>query len=107
MKAIWGLAALGMLTGCHSLNPDPPEIAQCEKYILAKLKAPGTYKRNEASSLGIPFQKPTYWMVGIDYSSADTGSAPAPGGQVCTFPLANGRPDTSKYIDFDRQSFQR
>ena len=107
MRALGGLMALGLLAGCHGGFFDPPEIAQCEKYILAKLKSPGSYKRIEASSLGIPFQKPEYWTVGIDYDTVDSHNTPVHVGQVCDFPLADGKPDTSKYIDFDRDNFKR
>jgi hypothetical protein len=107
MKAMLGLAGLALLTGCHGGLFDPPEITQCEKYILAKLKPPRSYKRVQVDSLGIPFQKPEYWTVGIAYDTVDAHNATVHDSQVCDFPLANGKPDTSKYIDFDRDNFKR
>lgn len=104
MKVLLPIALI-TLSGCSTF--DPPEVAACEKYLVAKLKAPSTYKRINASSVGVPYAKPTEWDVDIEYDAANAFNTPIRDHQLCQFPLSNGRPDTSKYIDFDAALMSR
>jgi len=104
VKAIRALIAVGLLVGCQGGLFDAPEVAQCEKYIRAKLEKPDSYKRVESASLALPFPKAEYWEVGIDYSFVSRTNMRASGSQLCDFPLVGGKADTSRYIDFDRQN---
>ena len=104
MKTTQGIMAVGLLTGCGNVFAAPPDVAQCEKYILAKLQKPNTYKRVESASLRLNDSKTEYWEVGIDYTFVDASNTNVQGHQLCDFPLVDGKPDTSKYIDFDREN---
>lgn len=97
MKAIVWLAPFA-LVGC---SVQSAEVKQCEDYLLAKLKAPATYKQVEASSIGIPFDKPKEWSVIIKYDAANTYGTPIRESQICIFPVKDGRPVTGGYINFD------
>ena len=106
VKPIHALIVAGLvLTGCEGLLFDSPEVAQCEKYILAKIQKPDTYKRGEYASLIIP-AVPKYWQVAIEYTFVDDSGATVETHQICDFPLAGGKADTSKYIDFDRENVE-
>jgi len=106
MNGIWALIAVGLLAGCHRSFSDAPEVARCEKYIRAKLEKPDSYRRIESASLALPYPKATYWEVGIDYSFEFEGASNTPGhgSQLCDYPLVDGKADTSRYIDFDRNN---
>lgn len=104
MNGLKALIALGLLAGCQGGSFGAPEVARCEKYIRAKLAKPDSYKRVESASLALPYPKATYWEVGIDYTFVDAANAPAHGSQLCDFPLADGKADISRYIDFDRNN---
>ena len=84
------------LSGC-----DKPEIKQCEEYIIAKLRAPSTDKRIEASGIRSPWDKPQRYMVQIEYDAANAYGTPIRSVQFCAFSLKGLGPDTSKYYDFD------
>lgn len=104
MRVMQGLIVVGLvLTGCEGPLFDSAEVAQCEKYILAKLQKPDTYKRGEYASLIIP-AVPKYWQVAIEYTFVDASNATVETHQICDFPLAGDKADTSKYIDFDREN---
>ena len=85
------------LSGCFERQ----EIQQCESYAIAKLKAPSTYKRIDASGAPTPQDRPTEYTVTVSYDAANLYGVPIRETQVCVFPLKNGEPDTSKHIDFD------
>ncbi len=102
MRALVTLLPLSVLWSCSSL--DAPEIKQCEEYLLAKLKAPATYKRVEASSFAYPDYRPERRTVIIKYDAANSYNAPIRDTQICQFPSVKGQPDTSNYIDFDADS---
>jgi len=104
MKWITPLIAFLFLAGCQGVLSGPPEVAQCEKYIRAKLVKPNSYKRIESASLALPYPTARYWEVGIDYSFTNASGITARGSQVCDYPLAAGKADTSKAIDFDRDN---
>jgi hypothetical protein len=104
MKALGPLIAIGLLAGCQGAFSGPPEVAQCEKYIRAKLEKPDSFQRIESASLALPFPKATYWEVGMDYSFVSGSGTPAHGSQLCDFPLVGGKADTSHYIDFDNNN---
>lgn len=90
------------LGSCSSV--EPAEIKQCEDYLVAKLKAPATYKRIEASSFVDSDHKPPRQTVIIQYDAVNSYNAPIRDMQVCQFAVAKGRPDTGNYIDFDGES---
>lgn len=98
-----GIVALVLLPIAATACSDRPEIAQCEAFILKKLKAPSTYKRITATGIGIPYESPKEYSVSIEYDAANAYGVPVRGTQICTYPLKDGRADTSAYIDFDRR----
>lgn len=87
------------LAGCGAF--DPPEVTDCERHIISKLRSPSTYKRIDASGIGIPFDKPLKYSVTIEYDAANAYGTPVRERQLCVFAVKNGRPDTSLYYDFD------
>lgn len=104
MNAICALIAAGLLAGCQGGLFDAPEVSQCETYIRAKLDKPDSYQRIESASLPLPYPKAKYWEVGIEYSFLSAANTPARGSQLCDFPLVDGKADTSRHIDFDRNN---
>ncbi|MCJ8158353.1 hypothetical protein [Sphingomonas sp. LaA6.9] len=95
MKKWAGLVVLGALAlgGC-----DKPEIKICEDFILNKLRSPSTYKRIKASGIKVGEK----YSVTVEYDAANAYGAPIRDNQICVFGLKDGRPDTTKTYDFDR-----
>jgi hypothetical protein len=98
------LSVAGLLAGCQGGFAGPPEVAQCEKYVRAKLAKPDSFKLLESASLALPYPNATYWEVGMDYGFVSASGAPGHGSQLCDFPLVDGKADTSRYIDFDNNN---
>ena len=80
---------------------DGPEIKVCEDYILAKLRSPSTYKRIEVDGINVPYENPDRYHLSITYDAANAYGTPVRETQSCVFGLKGGKPDTSKYYDFD------
>ncbi|MFX4088057.1 hypothetical protein ACKU27_23480 [Sphingobium yanoikuyae] len=95
MRIIY-LLPLIMVTGC-----DKPEIKQCEDHIIRKLRSPSTYKRINASGIETPYQNPKNYTVKITYDAANAYGTPVREEQLCVFGLRDGKPDTTKYYEFD------
>ena len=92
------LICLG-LAACDT--PERRAIEQCESHIKGKLRSPSTYKRIEASGIGVPFQKPEKYSVSVEYDAANVYGTPIRDRQLCVFALKDGKPDTSLRYDFD------
>lgn len=73
----------------------------CEKHILSKLRSPSTYRQVSTTAIELPFEKPTNYHLTIEYDAANAFGTPVRDRQICIFALKNGKPDTSKYYDFD------
>jgi len=84
-----------LIAGCAEYTP--PEVRACEDYLMAKLKAPATYKRvgfSSAATDGIQH-------VSIEYDAANSYGVPLRETQLCAFPIKDGQPDVA-YRDHDR-----
>lgn len=90
------LLLLFMFAGCG----EDPAIRQCEDYAVAKLRSPSTYKRAEAYGFVTDDHVPKY-LVFLSFDAANAFGTPVRETQYCTYPLRNGAPDTTGYIDFD------
>ena len=113
------LCAVVLLTLAGCDKPLSPPVAQCEKYLVSKLRSPSTYKRVSYSEIlvdpakiaepgdGIDPNGEPYYAVSIDYDANNAFNAPIRGQQLCQFDLVDGKPDTSGYIDFDQELLDR
>lgn len=102
-RHVWrtGLCLLGLVTlaSCDALLP--PEIKDCERFVIGKLRAPTTYHRVEAHKTLMDDLKPPEIWVSIEYDAANAYGTPIRDRQICQYPLVNGRADLSKHIDHD------
>jgi hypothetical protein len=85
------------LSGCG----DRPEIADCERFLTTKLRSPSTYERISADTKRMTTLNPQEQWVSIEYDAANAYGTPIRGSQICKYPLVDGRPDTSGYINHD------
>jgi hypothetical protein len=84
-------------TACSNLF-DPAEVTKCEKYVISKLDKPDSYKRHQTASLSLG----KYWEVGIEYGYTDkNGTAVSRAWQTCDYPIVDGKPDVSKFLELD------
>jgi hypothetical protein len=93
MRLILGL--LVVLAGCNAL--DRPEVKDCENYLKGKLRSPSTYKRISTYSYAANGKQ----HVSIEHDAANAYGTPIRATQFCFYPIKNGKPDTSQYIDHD------
>jgi hypothetical protein len=97
MRKIVMLGLVVFPSACSKLF-DPPEVTKCEKYVVSKLDRPDTYKRGQHASLSLG----KYWEVGIEYSYINKSGAAVPRAwQTCDYPIVNGKPDVSKFLELD------
>jgi hypothetical protein len=97
MRKIVMLALAVLPTACSKLF-DPPELTKCEKYVVSKLDRPDTYRRGRHASLSLG----KYWEVGIEYKYVDNNGTTIPRAwQTCDYPIVNGKPDPSKFIELN------
>ncbi|WP_037462616.1 hypothetical protein [Sphingobium herbicidovorans] len=102
MGEIMRFAVLAMLWAVGSCSmPENEAVKACEDFILTKLRSPSTYKRIEASGSLVPFDKPETFTAVVEYDAANAYGTPIRDRQVCVFGLKDGKPDTSRYYDFD------
>lgn len=93
------------LAGCGSL--DAPEVKRCEEQLLAKLKAPASYKRVKLSVTDINPQNPsdlknlTERWVTIEYDAVNSFNAPLRDTETCRYPLKNGQADLWNAVEDD------
>lgn len=95
MRLIW-LMLFCLLTACDDLV-----VKQCEDHIFKKLRSPSTYKRINIEGTDVPYPNPDRHHLRITYDAANAYGTPVREEQVCVFGLKDGKPDTSKYYDFD------
>ncbi len=97
MFRLLAASALIFIAGCSA---EKPEVEDCERYLMPKLKAPATYKRVEGKS----YVDGKVAKVFITYDAANSYGTPIRGIQMCQYPIVNGSPDTGNYIDHDAVS---
>ena len=118
MKVAAAFLGLSALAGCHGAYE--PGIEQCESELLAKLKAPSTYKRIKASTIivtadvirqsnrelkkigiegGTDENPADYLSVSIEYDASNSYGVPLRDTQTCRYAVSNGIPDYKKRLD--------
>ena len=95
------MVAAAAVSGCSLV--EPAEWGACRSYLESKLKAPSTLKVIKTSSVDVPYPNPTYKAVSIEYDAANAFGTPIRGTQTCSFPLRDGKPVVSLYIDHDSE----
>ena len=97
----WGKTPAVMLALCLSACGaafGSPEVEKCEQHIRSQLATPDSYNRERHDSLNVG----GYWQVGIEYSYVDeNGTKVESAWQVCDFPLVDGKPDTSRFLNLE------
>lgn len=89
------------LAACEQLGGSAPEVELCEKRILEEMVNPDSYARGEHSSLSLD----DHWQVGIEYSYIDsTGRKVTNAWQTCDYPVVDGKPDTSRFLNVERST---
>ncbi len=91
------------LAGCSSF--EGAEVKRCEDQLVAKLKAPASYKRVSMHVTDInpdnpgDLRNPTQRWVTIEYDAVNSFNAPLRGTEICRFPLKNGEADEWNMIE--------
>jgi hypothetical protein len=103
IRVFWPGALLLALPGCSAIEAE--EVKRCEAQLLAKLKAPSSYKRVSARSTDINPADPTNlknlterWVT-IEYDAVNSYNAPLRDSEICKYPLRGGQVDADNMID--------
>lgn len=90
-------AALISIAGCSIL--DDPAIQDCERRLIAKLKAPSTYKRVNSRITDMPGENPPQVWAVIDYDAANVYNTPLRDTEICRYLKKNGGADLSRSLE--------
>src|SRR5688500_2136507 len=94
---IRAVALVELLVGWSAAHR--PGVAECERYVLGKIATPSTFQRVGSYA----YERAGKLRVSIDYDAQNLAGALVRETQHCTFPIVDGRPQTTQYIDHDAE----